>query len=108
MRIFLLATFLLASQFLFSQTASSAKQATPDYYTIKSFQQPDNSWGYDVYRNGKLTIHQPSIPAVAGNKGFVKRSDAERTAELVIEKMKAGMMPPTVTIEDLKKINVLN
>ena len=108
MRIFLLASFLLVSQLLFSQTASSAKPVTSDYYTIKSFQQSDNSWGYDVFRNGKLTIHQPSIPAVAGNKGFSKRSDAERMAELVIEKMKMGMMPPTITIEELKKIIVLN
>lgn len=108
MRIFLFGCFLLASPFLFSQVASSERPAIPEYYTIKSFQQSDNTWGYDIYKNGKLTIHQPSIPAVPGNKGFAKKSDAEKTAELVIEKMKMGIMPPTITIEELKKINVLN
>ena len=65
------------------------------------------TWGYDIYRNNKILIHQLSIPGVAGNEGFKRKIDAEKVAKLVIEKLKKGEMPPTITSEDLTKLEVL-
>ena len=74
-------------------------------YTIISA--PNNTWCYDIYKDKKLFIHQPSIPAVPGNEGFKTKAEAEKVAKLVIEKIKKGEMPPSVTIEEMKKLKVL-
>jgi hypothetical protein len=110
MRKFLLVAFLIFSQNLFAQTAPVTKSSDPfpGQLSIKTFQRPDKTWGYDVFKNEKLLIHQPGIPALAGFKGFSSKEKAKKTAGLVIKKIEQGEMPPTVTQEELKKLNVLN
>lgn len=66
----------------------------------------NGSWGYDIYTNLKVTIHQPIIPGRPINEGFKTKEDAEKVAKLVIEKMKKGEMPPTVTQEELKNLGI--
>lgn len=67
---------------------------------------PGKTWGYDIFLDQKLMIHQPSIPGMLGNQGFRLRSDAENVAKLVISRMKAGIMPPTVTPQDLAALHI--
>lgn len=67
----------------------------------------NGTWGYDIYNKGKKMIHQPNVPGFPGNNGFKKKSGAKRVARLVIKKIKSGEMPPSVTIEELKKLKVL-
>jgi hypothetical protein len=74
------------------------------YFIIKV---PDEKFGYSIYIDGRMYIEQKTIPAVQGNNGFVNKEDAEKVAKWVIEKIKEGEMPPTVTLEDLKKLNVI-
>lgn len=74
------------------------------YQLIPSFNQ---TWGYNVYTNKKLTIHQPVIPGISGNEGFKTKEGASKVAELVIKKMKRGEMPPTITKEELQKLNAI-
>ena len=54
-----------------------------------------------------MLIHQPVIPGLPGNKGFKTKPDAEKVAKLVIEKIRKGQMPPTVTTEEMKKLKVI-
>ena len=68
---------------------------------------PNNTYGYDILLDGKMMIHQPSIPAMPGNEGFKTKADAKKTAELVISKIRKGEMPPTVSVEELKKLKVI-
>src|SRR5215467_7093570 len=75
--------------------------------TYKIIDAPGHSFGYDVYANGKLLIHQASIPAMPGNEGFKTKADAEKVAQLVVGKIRKGEMPPTVTVEELKKLKVI-
>ncbi len=75
--------------------------------TYELFSSPDNAWGYNIFVDGKLSIAQAFIPAVAGNQGFKTSKDAAKIAELMIEKMKSGEMPPTITIQELKKNNII-
>jgi hypothetical protein len=65
-----------------------------------------STWCYDIYEEGRLLIHQPSIPALPGNVGFSTKEDAEKVARLVIEKIIKGEMPPTMTIEELDSLKV--
>ena len=62
-----------------------------------------NGWGYDILVNGKLLIHQESIPALAGNKKFQDKQQATQAAELVIHKIKKGL-PPTITKPEIDQI----
>ena len=74
-------------------------------YTIISA--ANNTWCYDIYKDNKIFIHQPSIPAIMGNDGFKKKSDADKVAKLVINKIKKGEMPPSVTEKELRELRVL-
>ena len=76
-------------------------------YTHKIIPAANKTWGYDIYKEKHLLIHQPCIPGLPGNEGFKSKTDAEKVARLVIEKIKKGEMPPTITLEELKKLKVL-
>jgi len=67
----------------------------------------NGTWGYDILVDKKMKIHQPSVPGLPGNDGFKTKDGAEKTAKLVIDKMKKGEMPPTITVEELKQLNAI-
>lgn len=70
-------------------------------YTIISA--ANNTWSYDILMEGRLFIHQPSAPGLPGNEGFKTKEAAGKVAELVIGKMRNGEMPPSITLEEIKK-----
>lgn len=76
-------------------------------YTCKIIPAMNGTWCYDIYNNGKKIIHQPSIPGFPGNEGCKKKSDAKRVARLVIKKLKKGEMPPTITMDEMMKLKIL-
>jgi hypothetical protein len=85
---------------------STETQKNANYsYTIIPSQ--NKTWGYDILMEKRLFIHQASAPGLPGNEGFKTKANAEKVAKLVIEKLKKGEMPPTVTIEEMKKLKVL-
>ena len=67
----------------------------------------NNTFGYDVLIDGKLIIHQSSIPAMPGNEGFKTKDDAAKVAEMVMYKIRKGEMPPTVSPEEMKELGVI-
>ena len=76
-------------------------------YTYTIIPATNKTWCYDIYVDKRLFIHQPSVPGLPGNEGFKTKTDAEKVAKLVIGKIKKGEMPPSVTLEELKKLKVL-
>ena len=66
--------------------------------TYKVIDAPKHTYGYDVFADGRLMIHQSTAPALPGNEGFKTKEDAAKVALLVIEKIKKGEMPPTISI----------
>ena len=75
--------------------------------TYKIIPAANKTWGYDICNNNKPIIHQPSIPALQGNNGFATKTAAEKVAKKVIEKINKGENPPTITIDEMKKMGVL-
>lgn len=75
--------------------------------TYKVIDAANKSFGYDIFADGRLLIHQPSVPGLPGNKGFDTKQSAEKIAELVIKKIKKGEMPPTISIEEMKKLKAI-
>lgn len=88
------------------QQRSAQSNSTHDSITYTTFKS-NQGWGYDIFVNSNLYIHQPNIPAKKGNQGFSKKEFAGKTARLIIEKMKKHLLPPTVTLEELDSLNVL-
>lgn len=85
-----------------AQVASEHKNIT--YQLIPC---ENKTWGYDIYINGKLFIHQSSVPALPGNAGFTTKTAAEKIAKKVIEKIWKGENPPTISIDELKRLDAI-
>ena len=75
--------------------------------TYKIIDAPKHTYGYDVFADGRLMIHQTSAPALPGSEGFKTKEDAAKVALLVIEKIKKGEMPPTISIDEMKELKVI-
>jgi hypothetical protein len=77
-------------------------QSTYSFSIIKS----DIGYGYEILYEGKVMIRQPHIPAVQGNQGFISSIEAEKVANLVVDKLSRGVSPPSVSTEELDKIGI--
>ncbi len=86
---------------------STAAKAGKEKLTYKIIPSEHNTWGYDIYRDDKLFVHQPHVPGMQGNDGFKTKVASETVAKEVIKKIKKGEMPPTISIEEMKKLNVI-
>lgn len=67
---------------------------------------PGKTYGYEILVKNKVIIRQLNIPGKPGIKGFKKKRDAEKVAGLVIEKIKQGIMPPTVHSYEMEKLSI--
>lgn len=74
--------------------------------TVNTFKE-ETGWGYEVLIDGNVYVHQPNIPAVGGNKGFKTEADARATGDLAAEKIHEGIIPPTISTEELKSLGVI-
>ena len=91
-------------------SSAQSPEATAYANTILTYQiidAPDHTYGYDVFGDGALMIHQTSIPELAGNEGFKTKQDAGKIALLVIEKIRKGQMPPTISVDEMKTLGVI-
>ncbi len=79
-----------------------------DTITTKAFKTDDGGWGYDILINGKTFIHQTVIPTVNGRFTFESKEDAKITAAFVTEILMQNNGLPTVSLEELEKLNVLS
>jgi hypothetical protein len=75
--------------------------------TCKIIPSGNNTYGYEILMNGRLYIHQPSIPGLPGISGFANKKTAMKVADLVILKIRKNEMPPSVSVSELKKLNAL-
>jgi len=76
-------------------------------YTAKTIFTPDHGWGYQILNLGELYINQPHIPSIPGNSGFDSEEKAQKTADFVIYKLNNGIVPPTVSPEELDSLGVM-
>jgi hypothetical protein len=92
-----------------AQLPELAKQQS---YYIKTFEVKDEAgnslgWGYDIYIDSVRTIHQPTIPAVAGIHYFKTEKDAGSVGEFATAKMSSTGSFPTLSIEELDSLGVI-
>jgi len=89
------------------KTSSSADHGNNLKFTYQITNVLNETFGYDIYADGCMMIHQTCIPCVPGNEGFKVKEDAIKVAQLVINKIKKGKMPPSVTVDEIKKLKVI-
>ncbi|MBL4706062.1 MAG: DUF4907 domain-containing protein [Flavobacteriales bacterium] len=77
-------------------------------YEAKPYYTEGVGWGYVILVNDKPYINQPHIPAVPGTKGFSSEEKALKNANFVIYKLQNGIMPPSVTLDELDSLGVLD
>ena len=98
-----------------SQPVTVTKESAPGpvqdsslTYKIISGENGTGGYGYDIYVNGKMYVHQPTIPAVAGNRAFSSEQKAAQAAQLVIYKIQNNILPPTVEVRELDSLHLLD
>ncbi len=100
-----------------TQKTTQNKNETPQFPSSESFKNAkltykiipahNNTWCYDIFKDGNICIHQNSIPGVPGINGFTTKEKAEKVAQLVVTKIQNGEMPPTVSQEEMKAVGAL-
>jgi hypothetical protein len=103
--------FLNISFCINAQEAKSNKQQTKKDTALYQFQyfvvKTDSStFGYDIYTNGNLYIHQTTVPGMSGNSGFENTALAKKCALLVLKKLEKGEALPTITEEELIELGL--
>ncbi len=111
--IFLVVAFLQACQYSKTQqsdpvTFGSTNNSANTVLSFEIISFTENSYGYNILKNGKIYIHQPHVPAMAGNQGFRTKKQAEKAAEFVMFKIQQNIIPPTVTSFELDSLGLLN
>ena len=88
------------------QKKATAKQFAKTQLKSMVIKADNNCYGYYLLADGQLLIEQKTIPAIPGNNGFISQAEAKRTADFAIKKLKQGEMPPTISVEELKKLKI--
>lgn len=79
-----------------------------DNYTLETYPNENETWGYRILKDDAQFINQPHIPAVQGNAGFSNQEKAEKAGNFVLDKLRKGIVPPTVSYSELDSLGVLN
>ena len=89
---------------------AKVKQAKPtveqQHLTYIIIPAEKNTFGYDILSNNQKLIHQLSIPGMTGNKGSATKQDAEKVANLVMNKVSHNIMSPTIEKRKLDSLKV--
>ena len=62
----------------------------------------EGGWGYNILRDGKIFIHQPSVPSVMDNRPFRTALSAKNAGEKVKAKLRHHELP-SLTPDELKE-----
>lgn len=63
-------------------------------------------WGYNIYTDGKIYIHQDIVPAIPTNRGFRTKEDAMAVGKKVYDRLVAGQMP-MVTAKEVRDMGII-
>jgi hypothetical protein len=96
-------TLYAQSQNVGKQNTAASRNLQRTDLTYELIPSAENTWGYSILADGKLLIRQTTIPGMQGTGAFKTKAAAKKIATLVISKIKNGEMPPTVSIDEMKK-----
>ena len=68
--------------------------------------QTAKGWGYNIYTDGKVYIHQDIVPAIPTRMGFRSKEDAMAVGKKVYDRLVAGQMP-MVTAKEVQDMGII-
>ena len=87
-------------------TSNSGKSKLEERFTLSVYR-VEGGWGYDILENNKIIIHQDIIPAISNKQPFQTATDARKTGQMVLKKIRGNQLP-IITIEELIELNISN
>ncbi len=99
-----------------TSAADSIKTSTPQQpssntppveITYSITDERENTFGYYIFFDGNMVHSFPPTPNYAYEKGFKTREDADKAAQIALNKIRKGQMPPTVTEEELREAGII-
>ncbi len=67
----------------------------------------NEGWGYQIFEGSTMLINQIHIPVIQGIHSFSSKENATKTADYIMQEVKNGNFPPTLTQEILDSLDVL-
>ena len=68
--------------------------------TYKITSSADNTFGYDIYNQGVLVVHQPIVPGNQGKRGFVSHQKAVDAAiQFISDKNNPKIVPVSKSVD---------
>jgi hypothetical protein len=89
-----------------NEAGMSQQESFPDDIKSKAFRNSDSTWGYTIYVNGRIYIHQQVITTLYPTSGFHTEADAVKTSGLVVRKIKNHIAPETVSVKELDSLGI--
>jgi hypothetical protein len=95
-----------------SPTSENSKEGIvtgeyPDDIKMRPFKNSDSTWGFTIYMNGKIYIHQPVLPGNELASGFKTEKDASRVADLIMKKIVNHTTPESVSDKELDSLGIV-
>ena len=86
-----------------SNNEATQEEPQPQDIKLQTFKS-DTGWGYNILIDDKIYVHQPHIPAIPGNRGFKSQEKALFVGNAVLTKVKNGIIPPSLTKEEVMNL----
>lgn len=90
--------------FFSCQAKDGKHQQQAAAFRASVFRSEFGGFGFDIYANDKLIIHQPTVPVLRGQKGFPSEVSATSAAQLMIEKILSNQMPPSLSESEVNSL----
>lgn len=81
----------------------SCKQTKPSFHT--EVYSVTNGYGYLIKHGLKIIVKQEYIPAISGKQAFCTAEDAQKIANLVVNKI-TNQQNPKVTIREMEDLDI--
>lgn len=81
------------------------KTANIEYKIIDGI---EGTYGYDIFYEGKMLVHQPHIPGLPGRLGFTTPERAASVAKLLIEKIRDDRFGEGISESEMRELGAID
>jgi len=97
---------LVAGVLVYTGYRQSAKWKKEHVLVVLKPIQTAKGWGYDIFTDGRIFIHQDIIPAIGGDVGFRTKEDAMAVGQKVYDRLVKGDVP-MVTAKEVREMGII-
>ena len=82
------------------------QELVTDSLSLKITDSEHTGFGFEILQGTSPLIIQPHIPAIQGIKGFETEEQAAIIGNYMIYKINNGIMPPSISVQDLDSLEI--